>query len=207
MAANKTHSKERFIKISRIEKIHPYKTILFFGILISSLVYLTLAFLFLTSLNENNQTMPLLPKIFTLSTILVMFSSYTISKAVQAFKSDSFDWLLKSTLATIAISSLFLLTQVVGLHALYRSDYFAIMPFNSLYFVGLVAFHLLHVVASITYLTIITYKAYRHSHDMIDSLLFFSDQNQLLKLNSTTVLCHFVNFSWLAVFLLFLFSF
>ncbi|MBS1765140.1 MAG: hypothetical protein JSS90_09260 [Bacteroidetes bacterium] len=207
MATDRTRSKEKSISISRIEKIHPYKTVLFFGILTSTVILLTFTFLFLTSLSENNLKPPALPKIFTLSTIMLMFSSYTISKTVSAFKKDSFDSLLQSTITTILISSLFILTQVFGLHALYKAGFFSMKPFNSFYFTSLVAFHLAHVLLLTSYLVYITYQAYHRSQDMIDSLLFFSDSNILQKLNSTTILCHYVNFSWLAMFLLFLFSF
>lgn len=207
MSTDKTRSKERTISISRIENIHPYKTILFFGILVSTLIILTLTFLFLTTLSENNTKPPLLPKVFTLSTIMLLFSSYSISKTIAAFKKDSFDLLLQSTITTAVISSLFILTQVVGLHSLYKTGYFQSMPFNSLYFTSLTAFHLTHVILITTYLIYLTYKAYHRSQDMVDSLLFFSDSNIFQKLNSATILCHYNNFSWLALFLLFLFSF
>ncbi|HOZ82750.1 MAG TPA: hypothetical protein PLU85_00050 [Bacteroidia bacterium] len=207
MSTNKTDSKERSIRVSRIERIHPYRTILFFGILISSLLFLTLSFLFLITQNENNNMPPALPKVFTLSTILLLFGSYTISKAVSAFRKDSFDKLLRATILTTIITSLFLVTQIIGLHAMQKTGYYTNMPFNSHYFFGIIALHMVHALATVAYLIFITYNAFHQSHDVIDSLLFFSDQGQLLKLNSAMVFSHFVNFSWLAIFLMFLFSF
>lgn len=207
MSTDKTRSKEKSISISRIENIHPYKTILFFGILVSTVIMLTLTFLFLTSLSENNVKPPMLPKVFTLSTIILLFSSYAVSKAVIGFRKDSFERLMQSTITTAVILSLFVLVQVVGLHGLYKSDYFATMPFNSLYFICLTVFHLAHVMFMVSYLVYITYHAYHRSHDMIDSLLFFSDSTVLQKIKSSAILCHYINFSWLFLFLLFLFSF
>jgi cytochrome c oxidase subunit 3 len=208
VATNKTQHKEKSINISRIEKFHPYKTILFFGLLGSTVIYLTLSFLFLTThTNGAENNLSVLPKSFTLSTLLLMVSSYTISKAFDAFKNDSFERLFQSTILTLGLGLAFCLAQFLGIKALFDSGYFTNLPYDSVYFFALCAFNILHVLAGISLLVYLTFKAYKQSQDMVDSLLYFSDTTQLIKIDIVTYFWHYTSFSWVAIFILFLFSF
>jgi cytochrome c oxidase subunit III len=208
MATNKTRDTEKSVSISRVEKFHPYKTLLFFGLLGSTIVFLTLTFLYLTTLSENVDAAKFqFPKAFTLSAFLLLFSSYTISKSLKAFKDDSFDQLLKSIIATIVLSFAFCLTQFMGYKALNDAGYFSEFPTSSIYFLVITGIHLLYIVAGIIMLSYIAYKAYDQSQDMVDSLLYFSDKNQQVKIEMTSVFWHFVDFVWLSLFLMFLFVF
>src|SRR3954466_8397247 len=89
--------KKKLIDFSNIEKFHPYKTFLFFGLLGSTLVFMSITFLYFAGMAN---TLPLenfnLPKSFFLSALLLLFSSFSLSKAIIAFREDSIRNLLLS---------------------------------------------------------------------------------------------------------------
>ncbi len=208
MATHKTRDTEKSISIFRVEKLHPYKTFLFFGLLGSTIVFLTLTFLFLTHLSSQPEVMQVtFPKAFTLSTIVLLFSSYTISKSARAFKEDSFDKILKSTIATLVLALVFCVCQFTGFKALYDSGYFLDLQHASLYFLIISGLQLAHIIGGICMLIYIAYKAYDQSQDMVDSLLYFSDKNKFMKIEMTSVFWYFTCFVWLSLFLMFLFMF
>ncbi len=208
MPANKTTKTEKSTGISRVEKFHPLKTFLFFGLLGSTVVFLTITFLYLTTINKQPAIANfVLPKAFTISTLLLLFSSYTISRSLKAFNNDSFDNLLKSVITTLCLALIFCVSQFFGWKNLFDAGFLLSSQVGISYLYVLTGLHFLHVVVGIGFLIYLTYKAYSKSQDMVDSLMYFSDKNQQAKLELVCIFWHFVDFLWLCMFLMFLFTF
>lgn len=208
MRTDKTKNKEKETSYSQIEKFHPYKTFMFFGLLGSTLVFLAVSFLYIVTITKSTDLKSFhLPKSFFLSTILLMASSFTISKAVRAFENDSFNELIKSLLFTLVLSICFSVCQVLGWKTMYDAGFFLSTQVGVSYLYVISGFHLLHVVAGVSFITHLTFKSYNKSQDMVDSLLFFSDQSQKIKIELITIFWHFVDFIWLCLFFMFLFTF
>ena len=178
MPTKKTASTEKQSGISRVEKFHPYKTFLFFGLLGSTVIFLTITFLYITTIAKQPALKNFaFPKAFTVSTLLLLFSSYTISRAVKAFKDDSFDQLLKSIVATLALALAFSVSQFFGWKSLYDAGFFVSTQIGVSYLYVITGLHLLHIVAGISFLIYLAFNAYSKSQDMVDSLLYFSDKS------------------------------
>lgn len=208
MSAHKTTRTEKSTGISKVEKFHPYKTFLFFGLLGSTVVFLTITFLYITTINKQPVTHALVfPKAFTISTLLLLFSSYTISRSLKAFKEDSFDNLLKSVISTLCLALLFCVSQFFGWKSLYDAGFFVSSQVGVSYLYILTGLHLVHVITGIGFLIFVAFTAYNKSQDMVDSLIYFSDKNQQTKLELIGIFWHFVDFLWLCMFLMFLFTF
>lgn len=209
MSSHKTQSdKKRIVDFSRIEKFHPYKTFLFFGLLASSIVFMAITFLYLLSLSKTVALQNFrLPKEFFVSTLLLLFSSFTISKSLQAFKKDSFRELTFAMGVTLILGIAFTACQLFGWKKLFDMGYLFGTHTRISYLYLISGIHFLHVISGLTFLSIITISAHLKSKDMVKSLLYFSDQFQHTKIELAVIFWHFVDFLWLGLFLIFLFTF
>lgn len=193
---------------NRMEKFHPIKTLMFLGLVGSTILFLSVAFLYFMSVSRF--TLPdsfILPKAFSVSTILLLLSSYSLSGVVNAFKNDSFRNLKLALVGTLFLGSLFCIAQIMGWKKLIDSGMFLNSNVGVAYLYIISGIHFIHVVGGMIYLLILTVGVFIKSTDMVKSLLFFSDDFQLTKLQLVTIYWHFVDALWILLFLMFLFSF
>jgi cytochrome c oxidase subunit 3 len=208
MKSHKTTHTEKTVGNIRIEKNHPYKTFLFFGLLGSTVVFLSISFLYLTTVAKSGEYKKFhLPKAFTISTLILLFSSFSISRTLKSFKEDSFNDLLKYLVITLGLAMFFCVSQFFGWKSLYDAGFFLSTKVGVSYLYIITGLHLLHVIAGICLLIYLSFAAYNRSLDMVDSLLFFSNKYQLIKLELACIFWHFIDFIWLCLFLMFLFTF
>ncbi len=184
------------------------KHLCFSGLLGSTLVFLSISFLYVITISKAAELKNFhLPKSFFVSTVLLMASSFTISKASKAFENDSFNDLMRSLIFTLGLSLCFGVCQVLGWKSMFDAGFFLSTQVGVSYLYVISGFHLLHVLAGIIFIVHLTFKAYSKSQDMVDSLLFFSDKSQQIKIELATIFWHFVDFIWLCLFFMFLFTF
>ncbi len=208
MSSQTKSTRKKLMDFSRIEKFHPYKTFLFFGLLGSTVVFMSITFLYLVSLSK---TLPLenfkLPKPFFLSTLLLLFSSFSVGKTVKAFKEDSIKNLLISLCITLALGLAFAVSQVIGWKKLFDSGFLFQTHARVSYLYVISGIHFLHVFLGLIFLITLTVSASLKSKDSVKALLYFSNEYQLTKLELMVIFWHFVDFLWLGLFLIFLFTF
>lgn len=208
MKTNKTKSSEKFVHQEKAQRFHPYKTFLFLGLLGSSVIFLVVSFLFITSVSKLPELNDFrLPKAFTLSTLLMLISSYTVSLSLKAFNNDSFNGVIKSLVITLSLSLIFCVCQFFGWKEMYDHGFFISTNVELAYLYIISGLHLLHVLGGLGLLTYATYKCYNKSLDMVDSLLFFSNKMEYIKLELLCIFWHFIDVVWLCLFLMFLFAF
>ena len=209
MSHHKTHKDQKEKSVfSRMEQLHPFKTMLFFGLVASTLIFLAFVFLYTLRIPE----LQLLenfkfPKAFTLSTVILLLSSFSMSKVVQSFKNDNIKLLTFQLAITLILGVCFVFSQVKGWQSLNAAGFY-LSGQSGLSFLYLISgFHILHVAGGIAFISILCMSTYAKSKDGVQSLLYLSDQLQLTKLELITVYWHFVDFVWLCLFLVFLYSF
>jgi len=193
---------------SRIEKFHPYKTFLFFGLLGSTVVFMSITFLYLASLSK---AVPLenfkLPKPFFLSTLLLLFSSFSISKAVHAFREDASKRLLQSLAITLGLGLAFAIMQVLGWKKLFDSGFMFQTHSRVSYLYVISGIHFLHIFIGLIFLSALTLSVFLKSKDPVKSLLYFSNEYEQTKIELVVIFWHFIDFLWMGLFLIFLFTF
>ncbi len=195
-------------RFKRMEQFHPYKTLLFFGLVGSTVLFLTMAFIYVVTVNKAN-TPPTfqLPKVFSVSTILLLLSSFSISGAVKAFKNDAMKELKTALFVTLILGTLFCAFQAWGLKKMIDTGFFLSANVEVSYLYVITGMHFLHVAGGMIYLLLIAFKVNHASGDMVKSLLFFTDDYQLTRLQLSTIYWHFVDALWVLLFFMFLFSF
>jgi len=200
--------KKRGFNFSQIEKFHPYKTFLFFVLLGSTVVFMTVTFLYLINFSKEAITDGFrLPKPFFISTLLLLISSFTISKVPQAFRRDSFRDLFFYLGTTLALGIFFIGCQAAGWWTLFHDGYVLNIQNHISFFYVLSGIHFLHVFAGTVFLSVILIQTWLYSKDEVKALLFFSNRFYLTRMELGMIFWHFVDFLWLGLFLIFLFTF
>ena len=200
----KTGSETAF---QRLENMHPHKTFLFFAIIGSALAFLSLVFLYAIRITDFKVLGSFsLPKIFSVSTIVFLISSYTISRCANAFKHDKMSDLRVSLFLTLILSMIFCATQILGFRDLYNAGLYINEQPGVAFLYLITGFHLMHVLLGFFALSYLNFNANVASNDMVKQLLFFSSKREKNKLEIVTFYWHFVDIIWLVVYFIFLFS-
>src|SRR5438045_1150988 len=116
---------QRLITFSRIDRLHPVKTFLFFALLGSTLVFLSMVFLYSIRISATDVSNSFVfPKVFFVSTVVLLISSFSISKSLQAFKDDATRNLQITLIATTFLAAIFCALQVLGWKELFDEGLF-----------------------------------------------------------------------------------
>jgi cytochrome c oxidase subunit 3 len=192
----------------RMEKFHPHKTLLFFALLGSTVLFLSMAFLYVITVSRSGTPDNFqLPKSFSVSTVFILLSSFSIAGAVKAFKKDALQELKISLMATLGFGMFFCLSQAIGLKIMIDSGLFISSNVGVSYLYVITGMHFLHVAGGMIYLLVISYRVFGASGDMVKSLMFLSDDYQYTRLQLSTIYWHFVDALWVILYFMFLFSF
>lgn len=146
------------------------------------------------------------PKLFLVSSIVLVASSFTLEKALSAFKNDDQDGLKKYLTATIIFAILFVITQSIGWIELQNEGIFMNGKPNGSYLYLISGVHALHVIGGILPLSIFFIKTIRSLKDPVESLIMFSSPDKLTSFKMITRYWHFVDFLWIYLLFFFLFN-
>lgn len=199
---------KNIVGFSRVEKLHPYKTFLFFALLGSTIIFLSLSFLYSLRIAEFSGADGFqIPKAFIVSTVLLLLSSMTITRIARNYETDSFAGIKTSLGITIFLAIAFTISQVIGWNSMYNGGYF-VNSETGISFIYLISgLHFMHVIGGIAFLGYLLVGIQKNSNDIVKSLLYFTDNYQKTKLELATMYWHFVDILWLGLFFMFLFTF
>lgn len=208
MSSQKTGSEQgKISSFKKVERFHPYKTLMFFGLVGSAVLFLGIALFYAIKLTPQG-VMPgfSLPRSFVVSTIVLLFSSYSLTHAQQAFQQDNIKKLTASLAGTLFLCLSFLGLQVAGWYSLYQSGIFLNSNTGMAFLYVITGLHFLHMVTGLVYLLSCLKPVYAAYGDMVKSLMYFSNRYQQTKLELLNIYWHYLDFSWLALFMMFLFT-
>lgn len=194
-------------RLTSIEKLHPHKTLLFFALLGSSLLFMSISFLFLISISKQTPLQNfVLSKWFFIGTLGLLISSFSLTGIKNAFENDSYSAIRQKLIFTLIMGGVFISCQLAGWYEMLRSGYeIHAHPLLSFFYV-LSGIHLLHALAGQAILFVMLAHAYRQNNDPVKSLIYFSNPIHCMRLEMSAIFWHFVDFLWLALFIMFLFT-
>ncbi|MBL7928181.1 MAG: cytochrome c oxidase subunit 3 [Bacteroidia bacterium] len=194
-------------QFSSIEKLHPHKTLLFFALLGSSLLFMSISFLFLVSISRQSPLQHfVLSKWFFIGSLALLISSFSLSGIKNAFKNDHYAAIRQKLIFTLVMGSVFIFCQLAGWYEMLRSGFeIHAHPLLSFFYI-LSGIHLLHALAGQAVISVILIHASRQNSDPVKSLIYFSNPIHCLRLEMSVIFWHFVDFLWLALFIMFLFT-
>ncbi len=189
------------------ERQHPYKTYLFFSLIGSSVLFLSLVFMYVIWYNHNNGSIKfVMPKPFIVSTIIMLLSSYSLTHSLKAFKDDQPKIFLLSLSTTLLLGISFAILQVYGWVQLYDSGNFIDGNIGCAFIFVITGLHFLHVVGGLFFLLYLSLKAFDNWNDPIKALVFFSNSYELVRIDIFNSYWHFIDALWIVLFFTFLFT-
>ena len=193
--------------ISRLEKLHPHKTLLYLSIFGSSLLFIFLITAYAVRTDTETFINFRFPKAFIVSLVLLLFSSFYISKALTAFRADDMRGLKHSLGITLVLGLAFTISQYVGWYELNQSNIYLSGEVSGSYLYIISGLHVLHLAAGLVFLTMMYTQISNVSRDPVKQLIMITNPYQRIKLEMLTVYWHFVDALWVVLFFYFLFSF
>ncbi|MBY0427388.1 MAG: cytochrome c oxidase subunit 3, partial [Cytophagales bacterium] len=190
----------------RIEGLHPHMTML-----ILALVGITFVFLFLLIAYYRTRQpfadMPF-PKAFTLSTAMIVISSFVINHAVYNFEDDRIYGIRNSLLATVILGTLFSVFQIYGWVEMYFQG-FSIEGYvgANIFLYLLTGLHFLHLMGGMYFMVRELYRVQKMTKDEIRYIVYITDPYEKLKLKMVKTYWHFMDGIWVGIFFAFTFVF
>ena len=188
-------------------KYKNYKTIVIGGIIGSTVLFMMLLFFFTVFFYRTNSSKLVIPKLFFLSTGLLLFSSYFLYETKQNFFRDKLDSIKINASVTLLLSIGFLLCQIIAWWNMLiglNHENMAGESIKILFY--LIAFlHFLHAIFGVTFWSFITFNMHERLVDFHVSPLYFTDPIIKSKLLLFSLFWHFVDILWLIIFCFFLF--
>ncbi|MDQ3392852.1 MAG: cytochrome C oxidase subunit III [Bacteroidota bacterium] len=192
----------------KIEKLHPHKLFLYLAILGSSLIFTFMLIAYTTSrpdflILQNFY----FPKAFTVSTFVLMVSSYTISKIIRFYKSDEIKQLRNYLGYTLILGLAFSISQYIGWRQLETSGIYLSGDPSGAYLYVISGFHLIHLLGGLGFLGYFFVKSIYVAKDPIKSLIMVTNPCEKLRLEMLSTYWHFMDALWVVLFFYFLFTF
>lgn len=144
-----------------------------------------------------------LPKIFNFSTFVILISSYTLHQANLSFKKDDFVGYRYFLGSTVFLGLTFMVCQVIGWVHLQEKGLFLIKGKTSVaYLYLLTGLHVLHFLAGMTALLILTWQALKKIK-YVDSFVYSINPPNQKRLKLVSMFWHFLDGVWLLLYLFF----
>lgn len=192
----------------KIENMHPYQTLMYLGMFGSGLIFLFLTIAFLASaLGEFGNIGFKMPKSFIASTLVIVFSGYTVSKMLQFYKEESLEKLKNSLLTTFLLGGVFTVLQFLGWTELAMMGIdFRGLPSGSFLYV-LSGIHIFHLLGAMVFGIIMLVKYHRKEKDEIQHLILLTNPYEQMQIRLFTTYWHFMDIVWLLLFMIFVLTF
>jgi len=192
---------------SRMEKIHPFEMMFYLAMLGIGILFLMLVIAFLqTRSYDTGFTQIKLPKYFSLSTILILISSFTISKAPRIYKKDNLVKLKKYFIYTMLLGLGFVLVQVASWYEISQSgiNFQGLAAGTYIYLIS--ALHAVHLLGGFLFLSYLYFKTQHAALDPIRMLLYIRNPYVRQQIKLLNIYWHFMDAMWVFIFLVFVFS-
>lgn len=189
------------------ERSAPHKAFLFYALLGSGLLFLSLSIMFII---WNSQLITFsnvqFPKSFVISTLALLFSSYTLSISRNYHLQDQAQSMLLSMTASILLALAFIGFQVHAIFSILEQGLYVNINVSLLFFYMITGFHFLHIIVGTIYLFYINLKSLDIWKDPVKSLIYFSNKFEGLRFELFCSYWYFSTGLWLFLFLVFFYS-
>ena len=151
-----------------------------------------------------------LPRYFSLSTIVLLISSYTISQAPRLYAQDNLTSLTRCLVATLLMGCIFSGLQVLGWRELLQNG----VAFRGegsrssgqfLYLIS--ALHVAHLLGGMLLLLALVLRVTHAGRDAVRSLVFIRNPYHQRHLRLLGTYWHFIDVLWVVLFAVFLFMY
>lgn len=199
-------STRRPSRFGALEDMHPYKMMLYVGLLGSSLFFLILLIVDVIQVRSYPVGFNVVfPAIFYCSTVVMLASSITLNRVLIAFKDDRIELMKNSLGVTFLLGLFFLFFQFIGFGQLYEQGIGVegnVVSVSLFYILS--GIHIVHLVFALSIVALLYFFTLKNSKDPVKVLLLITNPYNELKYSLIATLWHYLGVIWLMVFFYFL---
>ncbi len=192
---------------SRIERVPPLLMLLYLALLGIAMLFVTLVAMYVASRAQSGVPTGLhpFPRYFSLSTIVLLVSSYTLAQAPRLYRADDLDGLVRCLGATLLLGCVFSGLQVQGWRELVRQGVLFTGERSGTFVYVISGLHVAHILAGLIFLLVNMLRTLHASRDAVRTLVFIRNPYHLRQLRALLTYWHFIDVLWVALFGVFLF--
>ena len=209
---NQIGARQRTSSFGRIERLSPLLMAGYLGMLGIAIMFAVLVAAYVQARISSGVPTGLfaLPRYFSLSTIVLLISSYTISQAPRIYARDDLASLVRCLVATLLLGCAFAGLQVLGWRELLQNG----VAFRGegsrssgqfLYLIS--ALHVVHLLGGILLLLALVLRVSHSGRDAVRTLVFIRNPYHRRHLRLLGTYWHFIDVLWVALFGVFLFMY
>jgi cytochrome c oxidase subunit 3 len=193
---------------SKIEKLHPHKMLLYLSIFGSCLIFLFMIIGHISSKPDADDFIRFkFPRAFIVSLVLLLLSSFSISKVLPAYLKDDMKTLKWYLGVTLFLGISFTMSQYIGWYELKQSGIYFSGKAAGSYLYVISGLHILHLAGGLVFLTLMYTHISRIARDPVKTLIMVTNPYERIRIEMLTIYWHFVDIIWVCLFFYFLFSF
>ncbi|GAC1587108.1 MAG: heme-copper oxidase subunit III family protein [Hymenobacter sp.] len=207
---NQVGNRRRSSPFGRMERLPPLLVALYLGLLAITIMFVMLVAAYVATRLRSGVPTGLhpLPRYFSLSTIVLVLSSYTMAQAPRLYGQDDLNSLGRCLGATLLLGCVFAGLQVLGWRELMSQG----VPFqgeassSSGEFIYLIsALHVAHLLGGMLFLLAFLLRVTHTSRDAVRTLVFIRNPYYRRHLRLLGTYWHFIDVLWVVLFTVFLF--
>ncbi len=205
MAEHKKNIKQEHLKstFESIDKIHPHKMLAYLFIFGSSMVFLFMILAYsVTETNINNYNMP---NAFIISAMIMLVSSFTISKIISAFNAEKIYKVRNALFVTLILGIGFSVCQYIGWQKLQALGIFTGGKNEGMYLYVVSGLHLSLFILAVSFLVVILIESIKVAKDPVKVLIKVTNPYEKVRLQILNDFWQYLNILWLILFFYFLY--
>ncbi|MGI4831925.1 MAG: cytochrome c oxidase subunit 3 [Janthinobacterium lividum] len=192
---------------SRIERLPPLQLMLYLALLGITILFGVLVALYAAS--RGYSSLPIgahpFPRYFSLSTVVLLVSSYTLAQAPRLYRADDLPNLVRCLGATLLLGCIFSGLQVQGWRELMQQGVFFTGERSGTFVYVISGLHVAHVLAGLLLLLAQLLRTAYAARDGVRALVFIRNPYYRRKLRLLGIYWHFIDGLWVVLFSFFLF--
>ena len=187
--------------LEKLRKMHPFKLFIYVAIIGIVIMFFFLSASFAISKHGEKY---FVPNYFTFSTILLLLSSFTISRVMFFYKRDNMLKLHRSMVYTFFLALAFIWSQMKGWKSLNDNGIYFLGDASGSYLYLLSGLHLLHFFGGLIYFLFVYFRVFNAYRDKVKNLIFVTDPYEKMRLELIVIYWHFMDALWLLLYLVFM---
>ncbi|TDN39559.1 cytochrome c oxidase subunit III [Hymenobacter sp. UV11] len=190
-----------------MERLPPLLMLLYLALVGITMLFVTLIAMYVASRAQSTVPTGLhpFPRYFSLSTIVLLVSSYTLAQAPRLYRADDLSGLVRCLGATLLLGCVFSGLQVQGWRELVQQGVLFTGERSGTFVYVISGLHVAHIVAGLLFLLVNMLRTLHASRDSVRTLVFIRNPYHLRQLRALLTYWHFIDVLWVALFGVFLF--
>jgi len=191
----------------RMERVPPLLMMLYLGLVGIGVLFLFLVLAYAHTHYDTQLPVGLkpFPKFFSISTIVLLISSYVLAQAPRLYRTDDVANLARCLSATLLLGCIFTGLQVLGWRELMQQGVFFEGQASGTYVYLISALHVVHLLGGMLFLLALLLRTMHASRDAVRTLVFIRNPYRRLQLRLLNIYWHFIDVLWVVLFLVFVF--